>query len=100
MMVRKETLDLIEEQKVLYETEKNIEIPDCIAESILNHCIRKVECVKYDESYLPLLYKHELPMQLSFMLMNMKTIAEMRKRKDEVSNVHGMQTNAMSSEMP
>ena len=44
------------------EKEIGYEVSDSFAEKVLRQCERKLACIKKHESYLPVLYRRELPL--------------------------------------
>lgn len=62
----------IELLKVTRNVEKKVgyKIPKVVVEDVLAVCLRKISCIKKDESYLPILYACELPLQLQIIAIN------------------------------
>lgn len=54
------------------EVEKSIgaKIPKSVADDVLDYCIRKLSYINKDESYLPILYRCELPIHLQIREIN------------------------------
>lgn len=81
------------------ERELGFKISNKEAKEILNYCIRKLPYIKKDESYLPLLYECTIPQHLQIMAINKASIDMMRLRKEVETNVFGMQTVPLSSDV-
>ena len=60
------------------EEELGFGIDEETTREVLQYCIRKLKYIGKDEDYLPLLYRYELPMQLSMRAIN-KVSEERRK---------------------
>lgn len=69
------------------------------AQEILDYCIQKLPYIKKDESYLPLLYECTIPQHLQMKAINRVSFEIMKIRKEAKSNVFGVQTVPLSSEM-
>lgn len=78
------------------EKELGFKIPDCIAKNVLDYCLNKLPYIKKDESYLPLLYRCELPMQMQIMAINYLG-EQNRKAKEMKENVRSMQNVTVPS---
>ena len=52
------------------------------AKEVLEYCKRKLIYIKKDEGYLPLLYRFELPLQVSILAINKYSEAMMKQRKE------------------
>lgn len=81
------------------ERELGFKISDEEAKEILNYCIRKLPYIKKDESYLPLLYECTIPQHLQIRAINKASIEMMKLRKEVETNVFGMQTVPLSSDV-
>lgn len=81
------------------ERELGFKISDEEAKKILNYCIRKLSYIKKDESYLPLLYECTIPQHLQIRAINKASIEMMRLRNEVETNVFGMQTAPLSSDV-
>ena len=81
------------------ERELGFKISEEEAKEILNYCIRKLPYIKKDESYLPLLYECTIPQHLQMKAINRVSFEIMKIRKEAKSNVFGVQTVPLSSEM-
>ncbi len=81
------------------ERELGFKISDEEAKEILNYCIRKLAYIKKDESYLPLIYEGTIPQHLQISAINKASIEMMRLRKEVETNVFGMQTAPLSSDV-
>lgn len=81
------------------ERELGFKISNEEAKEILNYCIRKLPYIKKDESYLPLLYECTIPQHLQIRAINKASIEMMKLRKEVETNVFGMQTVPLSSDV-
>ena len=76
----------------------NAKIPDQLAREVLDHCKRKIKCIGKDESYLPILYEQELPLQVQLRAMTELSNFTVWKWRNE--NVRYLPQNTLRSAMP
>lgn len=81
------------------ERELGFKISDEEAKEILNYCIRKLSYIKKDEGYLPLIFECTIPQHLQIRAINKASIEMMRLRNEVETNVFGMQTAPLSSDV-
>lgn len=92
-------LEAIKNARIDAEAEIGFEVPDELADEVLEHCKRKCVCAKKDDDYLPIMYRFELPMYLSMMAINAASKAIQEIRKEEIIDVRCLSANALSPAM-
>lgn len=83
--------DVVEEIGVEVSPETTIEI--------FGYCIRKLKYIGKDEDYLPILYRCELPLQLSMRAINRMSEAIRKERKGGEMNVQVMHELSLRQQM-
>lgn len=81
------------------ERELGFKISNDEAKEVLSYCIRKLPYIKKDESYLPLLYECTIPQHLQMRAINQVSFEMMRLRKEVGTNVFGVQTAPLPSDV-
>lgn len=82
------------------ESELGCKVPDWLADEVLAYCQRKLVCIKKDESYLPLLYRCELPLQVQMKAVTAESIDRMSQRKEAERNVRVLPQYSVRSPLP
>jgi len=80
--VKVKTLNRIVEARDEVEKELGMKISKELAETVLMMCMRKMRRIKASEDYLPILYRCELPLQISIIEINRKGEENYRMRKE------------------